>query len=69
MLFTHAGCPPRRTASVRKDSIHMFTIDKHYARMLRFNSSPSPPLDFGHRLTLTFYLECIALRRPSNWLH
>src|SRR5947208_7658715 len=24
------------------------------------DSPPTPPLDFGHRLTLTFFLQCIA---------
>jgi len=32
------------------------------------DSPPTPPLDFCHRLTPSFFLEGIAWRRPSNWL-
>ena len=32
-----------------------------YNRLCLFSRSPpTPPLDFSHRLTLTFFLECIA---------
>ena len=52
--------------------------DEHYPSALppvpasctnRLDAERTPPLNFGHRLAQTFSLECIARRRPSNWLH
>ena len=48
---------------------YLFDLSHAFSVSLCLDSPATPPLDFRHRLTRTFFLECIASWRPSNWLH